>query len=525
MSDDKDSLQGVVFAEQNDVELEDASILDKIEEESHPPIPELEFNTPYSYAKTFFIELLNLLKLAFPIFVTWISFSTMMVVDNIFLGSLDDSRFIAAATLSSAYTTCLVYIPVGMVGAQDTLISQAFGMKKTHVIKLVLSRTILITTVVFIPIIFLFVFPDAIFRYMVLESDQQVAAFAVTFNRLIVPGLYPFLIYRVFASYLTSQSRVYAPMIIGILCNLCNILFNSLLVSGIGYQGLGFNGAPIGTSLARLIMALLAITIVTITQYRSRRNNEEVPDILPEMNKEAIKEYFKQMLNWVGIKEFIKLAIPACFSQCLGLWAFQCTSIAAARIGEKSIAAHGLVLNLGIQTFMIPATIGVATSIRVGQRLGQRDAAGAKRVCYTGIVTGGAAMCICGIVIVLIRKQFTRWFVDDDQVADIASKIMIVSAYCQVFDGVQSVCRGVLNGTGRQNVGAICLFISYYLVGIPLGCFLAFYMEWELFGLYIGLATGLTLITIFTLSYLYFKLDWNEEVEKAIKRVEKSDTK
>ncbi|KAL0488712.1 hypothetical protein AKO1_015864 [Acrasis kona] len=312
-------------------------------------------------------------------------------------------------------------------------------------------------------------------------------------------------------------------MAIGILSNICNILFNSLLVSGIGYQGLGFDGAPIGTSLARLVMAIAVISIVTFTQYRSKKNKEDVPDILPEMNKEAITEYLRQVVDWVGIKEFFKLAVPSFLMQCLGLWAFQCTAILAARIGEKSVTAHGIVLGLGIQTFMIPATIGVATSIRVGQRLGAQDALGAKRVCYTGIIMGASAMSISGIVIVSIRNVYARLFIDDDAVVEIASKIMILSAYCQIFDGIQAVCGGVLRGTGRQNIGAISLFVSYYLIGTPIGCFLAFYLEWNLLGLYVGLSTGATSLTIFLFLYLYFKVDWEEEVRKALKRVETSD--
>ena len=49
---------------------------------------------------------------------------------------------------------------------------------------------------------------------------------------------------------------------------------------------------------------------------------------------------------------------------------------------------------------------------------------------------------------------------------------------------------GILRGTGRQALGALINFISYYVVGLPTGISLALAADMGTLGLYIGLLIG-----------------------------------
>jgi Na+-driven multidrug efflux pump len=51
-------------------------------------------------------------------FITFVAFSTMGFVDLLYLGRLQDSQYLAAASISNAYSIALVFIPVGMISAQ-----------------------------------------------------------------------------------------------------------------------------------------------------------------------------------------------------------------------------------------------------------------------------------------------------------------------------------------------------------------------------------------------------------------------
>jgi len=473
----------------------------------------------YDLLKFTFWELISLFRVALPIFITFLAFSLMAFVDLLFLGYLNNVNYISSASISNSYSIVLIHCVLGMCGALDTLVSQAYGARNLHVMRLCLYRAVVVTSVCFIPIIFMFVFSEPIFKAMVRPEEVEVATLAVTFTLLILPGLYPLLLYRCCSAYLNAQSQVFMPMIVGIVANICNAIFNALLVKGINYEALGFIGAPIGTSLARLVMCVVGIALVLFVEKRRKKDFSSAPD-----QKKSIVETMKETVEWTGIKEFFKLALPSAIMQCVGLFGFQITSIIAARIGSTSVSAHSIVLNLGIQTFMMPASLGSATSIRVGQRLGANDPKGAKWVCWLGVFSGAFVMAISGIVIFFTKSIYANIFVDNEEVRALTEQIMPVLAFYQVFDGIQGVCNGVIRGTGRQVVGACTTFLAHFVIGIPLGCLLTFYFEYHLFGMWIGLATGLFIVSTILVLFLSLRIDWEHEAKKAAQRIAKSDT-
>ena len=49
------------------------------------------------------------------------------------------------------------------------------------------------------------------------------------------------------------------------------------------------------------------------------------------------------------------------------------------------------------------------------------------------------------------------------------------------------MAAGVLRGSGKQYIGAIVSFVSYYIIGLPLGVMLAFKTDLKFTGLWIGM--------------------------------------
>ena len=53
---------------------------------------------------------------------------------------------------------------------------------------------------------------------------------------------------------------------------------------------------------------------------------------------------------------------------------------------------------------------------------------------------------------------------------------------------LQGVTAGILRGSGRQKLGALFNFFCYYVIGLPVGIFLAFSSGFGTLGIWIGLA-------------------------------------
>jgi Na+-driven multidrug efflux pump len=150
-------------------------------------------------------ESIEMLKIGWPLMVTFVSLTGMQFVDMMFLGRLGDKEYLAGAALATAISYCCVFPIFGTIGAQETLVSQAFGAKNYHVMTIVLLRSILVVTVLCIPVSILWAFSEQIFMLFVRSDESMVASYAATYTRLLIPGLWPFLLFRVYFSYLISQ--------------------------------------------------------------------------------------------------------------------------------------------------------------------------------------------------------------------------------------------------------------------------------------------------------------------------------
>src|SRR5690625_7683598 len=98
------------------------------------------------------------------------------------------------------------------------------------------------------------------------------------------------------------------------------------------------------------------------------------------------------------------------------------------------------------------------------------------------------------IVMVIFRHQLSKIFLDEIEVVSLASKLLIIAALFQLFDGIQLVTMGALRGMQDVLIPSIITFIAYWVVAIPLGSLLAIYFELQSVGVWIGLSVGLTKI-------------------------------
>ena len=62
----------------------------------------------------------------------------------------------------------------------------------------------------------------------------------------------------------------------------------------------------------------------------------------------------------------------------------------------------------------------------------------------------------------------------------------------QLSDGVQAVGIGILRGLTDVKIPTVITFVAYWVVGLPIGYFLAFVLGWDVQGVWIGLLAGLT---------------------------------
>ncbi len=103
-------------------------------------------------------------------------------------------------------------------------------------------------------------------------------------------------------------------------------------------------------------------------------------------------------------------------------------------------------------------------------------------------------MTCSGLVFVSASRMIAGWFTPNEAVITMGGHLLLVAAAFQLFDGLQTVTTGALRGAGNTKTPMIANFIAYWLVGLPAGYLMCFYLHWGVFGIWIGLCGGLMII-------------------------------
>ena len=136
--------------------------------------------------------------------------------------------------------------------------------------------------------------------------------------------------------------------------------------------------------------------------------------------------------------------------------------------------------------------ISAALTVRIGKFAGGRDLQSLKESYWTGISIVVIYMGTMAIGFITLRNILPPLFTHEPDVQAIASLLLVVAAFFQLFDGLQVVGLGALRGLKDVRIPTILALISYWVVGIPTSYLLAFGLHMGAVGVWWGLAAGLT---------------------------------
>jgi len=129
--------------------------------------------------------------------------------------------------------------------------------------------------------------------------------------------------------------------------------------------------------------------------------------------------------------------------------------------------------------------------VRVGHAVGRRDPEGAASAGRTAMALGIGFMSASGVLFLLFPVPILDLFTTDPAVVATGTVLLAFAAGFQVFDGLQAVATGALRGLGETRVPMVVSLLAHWVVGLPLGYYLAFHQRMGLAGLWAGMTAGL----------------------------------
>jgi MATE family multidrug resistance protein len=405
----------------------------------------------------------------------------MGVVDTIMVGRMPNSAVAIGATgLGQSLYHVIVFLGAGLLLGMDTFVAQAYGREDLVDARKTLLNGIVLALVL-TPILMLAVsfWPMLMRHYGIsVELVGPMQPFLAAINW----GTLPLLGYFALRRYLQAMNVALPITFALISANIVNAVGDWALIYGhLGFRAQGITGSGWSTCFARIYMML--VLVITLVWVESKRNSSQ-----GSYSSSTLR------IDLARIWALLKLGAPAGGQILVEIGAFSGATAICAKLGPVPLSGHEIALNCAAFTFMVPYGISSAAAVRVGQQLGRRDPAAARRAGWSAIILGVGFMACSGLVFVSIPKIIARVFSPDPAVVRVGATLLLVAAAFQLFDGVQVVTTGALRGAGDTKTPMLANFVAYWFIGIPLGYFLCFRMGWGALGVWIGLCTGLMII-------------------------------
>lgn len=280
------------------------------------------------------------------------------------------------------------------------------------------------------------------------------------------------LLFYTTAYFLEGLRRPVPAMLVMIVANLLNILFNWMFIFGnAGFPALGAEGAAIATTLVRSAMAVLLIAYVWYMADRDRY---------------AVRHPLGRGW-WRAGAEHRRVGYAAGTSYGIESVAFGTISFFAGILGAMALAAYTMQHIVFALIFMVALGIASATSVRVGIAHGREDMPDRALAGWTGLGLVIFALGSCGVGLLLWPTPIAALLTTDPALIAATAPLIVLSAYALIADGGQVVMASALRGAGETWVPTAMHIVSYFGVMIP-GCWiLAFPMGYGATGLVGGI--------------------------------------
>lgn len=397
-------------------------------------------------------DIKKLIKISLPILLAQIAQNSMGLADTIMAGRVS-STDMAAISVGASIWMPLVLFGQGLLLALPPTISYLNGSGQRHRIAHQVRQGIWLVLGVSIPLGLLIYFCEIPLQYMQMES--KMSDLARDYLHAMLWGLPAYLMLINFRCLNDGIAKTKPAMVITFLGLLLNIPLNYIFIYGkFGMPAFGAVGCGIATAIVNWAMCLMMM-------FYSYTNAQE----------RSLKVFSQliEMPNPKTLKKLLRLGLPIAIAICCEVALFALTSLMLSPLGATIVASHQITLNTSSFIFMFPMSIGMATTILVGQALGTGSPQNAKKMGYVALLLGLTVTIITALITIFFRYEIASIFVTDEIVIAMAANLLLFAALYQFSDTVQMVVGGILRGYKDTKVILYITLFSYWVIGVPLG--------------------------------------------------------
>ncbi len=393
-------------------------------------------------------------RLALPIMGAQLAQTGMALVDTLMTGHYAATD-LAAVSVGSSLWLPLYLLIAGVLMAVTPHVARAYGGRRYQGLAAYLQSALWLALALGVLGAVLLALATPLFWLMGVE--QAVAERGQAYLLGVAVGFPAIAVYHVLRGLSEGMYLVKPVLVIGLLGLAVNVPANYLLIyGGLGIPGMGALGCGIATALSMWVMAAgMGWCVARHPRFR---------DVAPFGRRHA--------LNWSHVRETLFVGVPIGLAIFFEVSLFAAIALLVAGLGTTVVAAHQIALNFTALLFMVPLSMGMALTVRVGDALGRDDAPLARQRSLDGMLLCVLIGVVLAVAMVLASGQVVRLYTPDAEIQALAATLLLLAALYQVSDTVQVNAAGALRGYKDTRIVMLITLPAYWGVGLGVGVWL-----------------------------------------------------
>ena len=424
---------------------------------------------------------------------------------NIFFVSIKykDADMLNAVGISNLYVNITTGIILsGIMGALDTLASNAYGAKNYKLLGIYFDRCRYIAGTFWICVsIFHYFFARNVLH--VLKVEERVVELVLEYVSLYVFSYLFSINFQINTKHFVLIEKSHLNLIISGTSMILHIVLCGFFVYVCDFGLRGASMAVVATSVYNLVLSTVIVHKLGLPE-----------ESLVYFTKDGLKEW------WA----FMKVAIPGILISG-GEWlGYEIQGVFAIYISTTAYSTAILTMNLECSLF--PYTFGISTSVslKAGERLISQSADALKRyitICYGFSFTLSVIVFFC---IIHFGHYFFGVMAPNEEIYQKCMDVIYLVAWFVFADNCYYFFMGVLKAIGYLRNPTIVTFVCSYCIDLTLTYILTNKFDFEVKGIWISLCTGCTTGSCIFIYWVY-TFDMEEIKQNAIKRIDHDNSK
>ncbi|MHB0999850.1 MAG: MATE family efflux transporter [Armatimonadota bacterium] len=392
----------------------------------------------------------EVLAIAGPLVLSTSSVTIQQFIDRVYLSWYSDKAF-AASLPAGMFSFMILCFFIGTASYVNTFVAQFKGAGQSSKVASAVWQSIYFSLIAGIMVLAFIPLADDIFK--IADHPRELQVLEVQYFKVMIYGGFFAIFQSAVSGFFTGLGKVWTVLYVNIGASLINIVLDYVMIFGKwGCPEMGIQGAAIATVIASIFSAVVLFILFLNREHRIVFN--------------TLSEW---RFNRALFVRMMRFGTPSGLHFMMDLISFSLFVMLVGRLGTVELGATNLAFQVNTIAFLPMIGFSIATSILVGQRLGENKPLLATRATWSAFHMTLIYMVTIAVLYVIVPNWFIMPFaVNADPVTfksinQMAVIILRFVALYSLFDTFNLIFASALKGAGDT------VYVMFLSLGLGMG--------------------------------------------------------